>query len=672
MKSNIHLLLISCFILMFNACSNDFLDENLDYSALPTGESTIIIAPNWEEATYLFSCPITKNTAFSIEETPKWLQIDTKTGFLTHNTSSSTPQSIGTVSAKAKINPDFAKTGIYIDFMKVKADGDLYQIPVYYITEGSPKVTVNRSLSIDFNTYTNPSLMLTNSGEGILLWDIISMPAWLNVNMSSISADGIIIPKNGHYAIPLIINTDTQLNENQLSGTIVLRTNDKDNATINIEVTANLGVPALFLWGISNNRLDFAPSQFTYSFNIQNNGNGLLAWQFTDLPDWLTVNKSNGNLLPYLNTTVQFNCDKEKLAPGINTATIQVKSNDPDRRTLNIDVYARGSGNNAFTYPVDGKIVDAAIERSRNLLIYATSQPNKLIFYDLGTKTIVNEIPLSKAPTCFAFAEDFSTAAVGHGGLISAIDLSSYTVTRTIELNNTVYDIIWAETTQYCYTELTSYSSYVYWVNITDGTNTSMSANNVDGKTKIKKIPYQPFFVASRQQTSPSGFITYSINERKIQSYAHKDLYDFWFSEDGAYIIARSGDVYRTNSATNNTETFNATINAIGKLKYGTSSTQYNPLWLDHLSSKNKIFIINYVNYSSNNQHLIYQFDDNDYLLEKSYTYDKNYELNATTPAFEVQAYYVFANREGTELVVLRKGKDDDNMIWSMEFLKLD
>jgi hypothetical protein len=669
MKSYIHLLLITCFTLMINACSNNFLDENLAGSNIQTGESAIIIAPYWEEASYLFSCPITKNAEFTIVETPKWLQIETKTGNLSYNASNTTPQSIGAVNAKAKLNPAFAKTGIYIDFMKVEADGVMFQIPVYYITEGTPKVNVNRTLTISYNSYINPSLLLTNTGNGILLWDIISMPAWLDVNMASISADGIIIPKDGHYAIPFIINTDSQINETELSGTIVLRTNDKENPTVNIQVTANLGSPVLLFWGLNNYSLDFAPPQFSYSFDIQNNGNGLLAWQFTDLPDWLSVNKINGNLTPYLNATIEFNCDKDKLAPGLNSATIQLKSNDPNRLALNIDVNARGAGNNILTYAIEGRIVDAAIDRSRNLLIYAISQPNKLVFYDLSTRTIANEIPLSKAPTCFTYAEDFSTAAVGHGGMITAVDLSAYSVTKTIELSNTVYDIIWADSTLYCYTELTNYSSRIFWVDIANGTITSMSTNNVDGKTKIKKVPDQPFIIATRQQSSPSGFITYSINERKLQSYAHKDLSDFWFSEDGDYIFARSGDVYRTTSATNNTESFNATINAIDKLKNGASGTQYYPWWLDHLSSKNKIFIINY-HYA--NQFVIYQFDDNDYQLEKSYAYDKNYELNASTPAFEVQAHYVFANREGTELFVLRKGKADDNMIWSMEILKIE
>jgi len=667
MKSLFQLLIISCFSVLVHACSNDFLNENLSVPTIPGGESSLIISPEWDEDTYLFSCPIAMNVAFTIEEAPEWLQLETKTGNLTYTASSaSSAQSIGAVRAKAIENRAFKKTGVYIEFMKVKAGGIVYQVPVYYVTEGTPKVNIDRTLSISHTSYANPLLQISNSGDGILFWDIISMPAWLSVDMENINMEGVIIPKDGQYSIPLAFNTNIELIDNQLNGTIVLRTNDKQNKTVAIQVTANIGSPVMSLSGLYSGRLDFGTSGRTYSVGLQNQGNGWLAWQITGLPEWLTVNKTKGNLLSYYSETLTFTCIAEKLAPGQNTATFQFQSNDPNRRTFAIEVTARGTGNNASTFAIEGKVVDATVVKSRNLMMYATVQPNKLIFYDLSTKKITNEIALSKAPNCFALSDDFSTAAVGHGGMISAVNLTNYTVTRTFDLSNTVYDIAWAKSTEYWYAEQTSYSDYIYVVDISDGAKTNLLIRDVDGKTRIKKVPSQPFMIASRQQTSPTGFLALSIEGRKLQSYAHKDLSDFWFSENGDYIFARGGDIYRTSTATGATETFNATINSIGKFRDINGSTQYSPWWVDHSSAKNKLFVINYY-YSY--QFVIHQFDDNDYILEKSYPYDRIYQPNAQTVAFEVQAHYVFANREGTELVVLRKGKADDNNVWSMEFV---
>ena len=669
MKSLFHLLIIISFAVLVNACSNDFLDENLTAITVPVGESSIIISPAWDEDSYLFSLPIAKNVAFTIEEAPGWLQLESKTGDMTYTESTaSSPHSIGFVRAKANVNRDFEKIGIYIEYMKVKAAGVVYRVPVYYVTEGKPKVSVDRKMIINYSSTSTAQLQLRNTGDGILIWDIVSMPAWLNVDIDKLNPEGIIIPKDGQYSIPLTFNTDADLDDNQLSGTIMLRTNDKENEVIAIQVTANLGSPVVYFPVIFSGRIDFGVTAWAYSYTLQNQGNGWLTWQFTDLPEWLVVNKSKGNLLSYYAETIQFSCVAEKLAPGQNTDTIQLKTNDPNRRSFSIVVSARGAGNNASTSAIAGKVVDAAINRSRNLLVYATAQPNKLIFFDLGTKKVTNEIALSKAPTCFTFAEDFSTAAVGHEGMISAVNLTNYTITKTIELSNTVNDVAWADSSLYCYTEVTSYSDYIYWVDIATGTLSSTLARDVDGRTRIKKVPAQPFMIATRQQSSPTGFLTFSIADRKLKSYSHMTLSDFWFSENGEYIFALGGNVYRTSTPTGATDTFNATINAIGKLKDSSGGTQYYPWWADHSSVTKKLFTINY-HYSY--QYVIHQFDDNDYVLEKSYPYDKFYQLNPQSVPFEVQAHYVFANREGTELAVLRKGKADDNNVWSMEMLKV-
>jgi len=669
MKSVFQTLRIAFIVFIINACSNDFLNENLSAVQTITGESFIYISPEWDEDTYFFSCPIAKNIEFSIEEAPEWLQVASSTGNLTFSTSNNiNAKSIGSIKAKAKPFDAFAKTGIYIAYLKIKADGIIYQIPVYYVSEGNPKASVDQSLTINYNSFSNPLLKIRNTGNGILMWNIVSMPEWLQVNMDNNLIESYLIPNGSSYSVPFGLNPNADFDDNLLNGTIVLQTNDDEKENITIPVSANLGTPQLYISGLYSGRLDFNASSLSYSVSLQNQGNGLLAWQITDLPEWLTVNESKGNLLSYYSESINFTCDTEKLSSGQNTATIKLKSNATNSGAISIEVTARGAGNNAATFPIDGKVVDAAVVRSRNIMVYATSQPNKLVFYDFNSKAIANEVLLTKAPTCFAIAEDFSTAAVGHGGMITAINLNNYTVSKTIELSNSVYDIAWAGATQYWYAEQTDYSDSLYIVDCVDGTKTNASVRDVDGKTKIKKVPTQPYIIATRQQSSPSGFITVDIAGKKVQSYAHKDLGDFWFSENGEYIFARSGDIYRANNAISSTNTFNATINSIGKFKDSNGGTQYYPWWADHLASKGKIYVVNY-HYSY--QYVIHQFDDNDYLLQKSYAYDKIYQPNSQSTAFEVQAHYVFANSENTTLFVLRKGKADDNNIWSMELLEI-
>ena len=667
MKLLSQLTMLAVMVITLNACSNDFLDEVPAGIALPFGESAIYISPEWDEDDYWFTCPIALSAEFSIEETPDWLQIDNKTGNLTIASSSwlePTPRNKGTIRAKATANPEFAKVGIYIDYMTVKVNNNSYRVPVYYITEGNPKIVVNTKLEFSYTSLATLRLTFGNDGEGLLLWDLVSISDWLKLDTMNVSAGGAVLARYAFYSIPLKFDLETDLSVNEYEGDIVLRTNDKDNQFVTVHVTADLGNPVCNLSGVYNNQIDFSANQYSASVSLYNQGYGLLNWQFSDLPDWLTLNKTSGSTSSYNSVSLGFYINANKLVSGSNTATIKLKTNDPAMREVSIVVTARGEGNNALTYPIEGNIVDAMFVKSLNTLVYATSQPNKLLFYDAGTKTIIHEIALSKAPTCFTFSEDYSTAAVGHGGLISAIDLSNYTVSKTFEVSNNVYDIAWADSSLYCYTEQAYNSDYIFWFDINDGSKTTLTSNQVDGKTRIKKVPTQPYMIASRQQTSPSGFFSYSVESHDILSYDHKDLGDYWFTEDGEYTFSRDGYVYRTSTATQLMYPTLATINPIDNLDNG-RGTRYIPLWVDHSSVTNKLFLIN-SNY--NNQYMIYQLDDVDYLLEDSFLYDKYYQLDISTSIFEVDAHYVFANREGTELLVLRKGKE--NNYWSLEYIE--
>lgn len=668
MKLLSQLTLLVTFVITLNACNNDFLDEVPFDPDLAFGQSAIYISPEWDEDDYWFSCPIARSTEFTIEETPDWLQIENMTGSLTYSSTSwvePNPQSKGTIRARATVNPDFAKVGIYIDYMTVKANNKSYRVPVYYISEGDPVVSVVESIEFSYADFTDMHVEIQNRGEGILLWEVVSMPDWLDLDTLNLRADGVILARDRSYQIPLKITINPDVSTNEYEGDIVLRTNDKENELVTVHVTADLGNPVFNLSGAYNNLIDFGTNRTTYSMSLYNQGSGLLVWQFSNLPDWLKMSKSSGTLKSYYTETLEFYIDDNYLQPGWNRDTILLSTNDPNKRAVSILVTARGNGNNALTYPIEGNIVDAAFIKSTNTLVYATSQPNKLLFYDADTKIITHEIALSKAPTCFTFSEDYSLAAVGHTGLISTIDLNNYSLSKQILVSQQVYDITWADSTLFCYTEQTSYSDYIYWIDVKSGAMKVLTTNDVDGKTKIKKVPTKPFLLASRQQSSPSGFITYSIVNQSLQSYSHKSLSDYWFTDDGEYTITRIGEVYRTSSMTDATDTFHANISPIDLLSDTGGSTSYSPVWADHSKYTGKLFTVKYDYFSQNT---ICRFDDIDFTLEKTYLCDDLYQLNTQTAAFEVKAHYVFANREGTELLVLRKGKD--NNYWSLEYIE--
>jgi len=328
-------------------------------------------------------------------------------------------------------------------------------------------------------------------------------------------------------------------------------------------------------------------------------------------------------------------------------------------------VTAVAPGNNANISAIDGNIIDALFNKNTNTLYFVTSAPNKLIAYDVTARTVLHEIALSKAPTCFAISEDWTKAAVGHNGSLSAVNLSSNTVIATYTLDYSVNDITWSENDWFCYTQKGGSFSNLHWINTASGSvYDDPDKYSLDGSSIIKKVPNQAYLIATRNSTSPSGFFAYDIASKSKKSYAHMDLTNFWMSEDGVYIFAQNSNVYRTTSSTGSSDTFNNNINAIGKLNFP-SGYYYGITFLYH--SNHSLWTIINDSYSTDSSSSIFQFEDNDYTLVKKYDYDLLYQPNAQSTSFTVSANYVFANSEGTEISVLCKGTS--NNTWLIQYI---
>lgn len=639
---------------LLTACSNDFLSENLISGTSPVGASTIYISPDWPSANYMFKLPPLKNADYEIVAKPSWLNTGSTTGHMS--------DSIAVVQCSAQKNAAFSTVGLYMDFMTVQSSAMKYKVPIAYITEGDPTVQVQNPVALSYNSFSSPSLPIKNTGLGILIWNIASMPDWLAVDTTKVESSGLYITQNSSYDIPLLIKPKL-ITTGNLTGIIVLTTNDKKHPRINISVSADLGTPQL---NIYTNTINFALNETSKSLTFSNSGNGMLSWEFKDIPQWLTITPSSGMSVPYTSSNnIVFSCDRTKLSPGQNTATVNLKTNDRYHASYSITVTASAPGNNANTRAITGNVIDAVFNKNTNTLYYVTSSPSKLIAYDVKARSVLNEIVLSKAPTCFAISEDWTKAAVGHNGSLSAINLTSNTVTATYTSDYSINDIAWAANDWFCYTQKGGSFSGLHWINTATGAvYEDKDQSSLDGNSFVKKVPNQAYLIATRGNTSPSGFLCYDIASKSKKSYAHMDLSNFWMSEDGQYIYAQNSNIYRTTSSTGSTDNFNSNINAIGKID---TPSSYRISFGYH--SNHNLWVIQSDSYTSDASASIYQFEDNDYTLVKKYAYDMLYQPENQASAFNVNANYVFANNEGTEISVLCKGVSNSN--WIIQFIPI-
>ena len=640
----------------FFACSDEFVNEKLDISGVAA--SAIVISPDWDDDDYEFTCEGVMNADFTISSKPEWLVLDSSSGKIT--------DSMATIHGSANPEPRFSKVGIYVDQMIVTASGKEYAVPVYYITEGNPSVQVNRAFELDYNNYNN-QLQISNSGDGILLWDIVMLPDWLTVNMSQFNSMSVMLGKGATASLPFTFNLQAAA-QNNLKGTIVLMTNDKNNPMVEIAVAANLGTPDLSFF---DTQMDFGNSETTKTIRMYTHGGGILTWRFEGLPQWLSVSTASGMVMPYSSTgDLTFTCNRSNLQPGLNSATFYLKTNDPDQSSVAIKVSIRVPGLIANIKALKGHIVDAAFDKITNTLFYVTSQPNQLVAYDVTAKTVVHEVALSKTPTCLAMDENFKKALVGHEGTISIVELSGYSVSKTYDLNSTVYDLEWADENWFCYTRANSTSSDLYWINSNTNQTHETFTNYSLGTADLKKIPHQPYIIASRKNLSPTGIFVYDLQTKTQKSYTHTSIGNVWFFNQGESMVTGTSYIYRSSDVTAASGTFTSGPSSIGVLNY--SQYRAESWWLDHCEANHSIWaLFSYYpqTYYPPVKATIYQFDDTNYTLVKTYTYDNIYQPEAQTPAYEVEARYVFSNNSGTELSVLRKAAN--NTTWSVEFIPI-
>ena len=649
------IILLSVTIVFFS-CSDEFVNEKLDISGVAA--SAIIISPEWDADDYPFKCDGVENADFTISSKPDWLILDSNSGKIT--------DSIAAIHGSANTEPRFSKIGFYVDQMIVNAGGKKYAVPLYYITEGNPSVQVDRAFELA-STNNNNQLQISNSGDGVLLWDIVSMPDWLTVNMNQFNQMSVILGKGAAAALPFTFNIQAAV-QNNLKGTIVLKTNDKNNPLVEIAVSANLGTPKINFFG---NHIDFGSTETTKTSRIYNYGNGTLIWSFEGLPQWLSVSIASGIVTTYSSSNdYTFTCNRANLQPGLNSATFYLKTNDPDQLSIAINVFVRVPGISANIKAMEGNIINATFDKNTNTMYYVTGQPNKLVAYDVTAKTVVHEVTLSNAPTCLAISEDFKQALVGHGGTISTVDLTSFSVSKTYVLNSTVYDVEWAIDGWFCYTNANS-TTNLSWINSNTGETyqTPKLPNFYSlGTADLKKIPNQSYIIASRKGVSPSGIFVFDLNTKAVKSYAHTEIGNVCFFKGTELMVTGFSEIVRTSVVAAASGIQLEGPSAIGELKIG----QYRKVsWsTDYCEANHSIWSIfsDYsFTYSPPVKGTIYQFEDNDYTLVKTYTYDYMYQPEAQTAAYEVEARYVFSNSAGTELSVLRKGKN--NSTWTVEFI---
>lgn len=237
MKYIIQYISISIVFLLVFSCNDDFLTKESSSEPYLGESSPIFISPDWTAKDYSINGWNTGNARFTVTHVPSWLKISSLSGQFTNNNAS--------LNCKANYYSLFPEIGFYSTyiFLSIENQGRLV-VPVVYMVEGTPVIEVPSRLTIDENNEVR--LPIKNTGNGILTWSVLELPEWLSIkeNYGVILYASIPVSAlhpNGEAFIILTLNNITP-SEN-LTGKIVLTTNDKNNPEIEIEVQMDYATP---------------------------------------------------------------------------------------------------------------------------------------------------------------------------------------------------------------------------------------------------------------------------------------------------------------------------------------------------------------------------------------------------------------------------------------------
>ncbi|CAI2766370.1 hypothetical protein [Flavobacterium collinsii] len=308
-------------------------------------------------------------------------------------------------------------------------------------------------------------------------------------------------------------------------------------------------------------------------------------------------------------------------------------------------------------------VIDAEYSKKTDQLVYVSSNPSQVNIFNSSTESL-QKISLAYTPTCISISQNGNTAVVGHDGHITHLNLKNPSIIQTYDISCSALDIVlgnnrWA----YVFPEKDQWT-YIKSVNM-----------NLEYNYEMPRSIYNQISAGTKGRLHPSGKYIYSqspLSRAKVQRLTIKkgdidDQYEsnfeeenytipsIWFSEDGNRLFTRERSVLKTSELNNLDAVYN------GKIP---SESNYKIDWLDHSSSKGKLYVIfsNDDKWNPIKSNNIYVFNDSDLSYVNKFDLEKyfNQTKKNSVETYDAVPYFVFSNSTGNRLFVVTKALDSD------------
>jgi hypothetical protein len=198
-------------------------------------------------------------------------------------------------------------------------------------------------------------------------------------------------------------------------------------------------------------------------------------------------------------------------------------------------------------------LVDAEYSTALDRFIIVSDAPPRLRIHDAKTN-MATVITLAEPPVAVSVAPNGLRAAVAHANKLSIVDLQTLAVTGPFTLTMTFYDIVLgADNRVHCFHR--GYNSEpIRTLNLSNGT-VSETVGWVNGETQARLHPSNMIAYGATTNISPGDIYRYDVASSPVVVVGDSPYHGqyemgggVWFTQDGASIITRSGNIFNSSS----------------------------------------------------------------------------------------------------------------------------
>jgi len=523
------------------------------------------------------------------------------------------------------------------------------------------------SLNFHYDTGAQSGIIdfyLANYGNGS--FRVLVYPIWLKPE----KFEGSI--NSGHSEIPFrFANVDNYTDHGVATGYMIIKTNNNELYQITISYGNNVTPPNGEEWmTCSVAELDLAIGEIR-SFTISNPGQVEKWWYSSNVPSWLQLSQSSGNLQPNSGLAIQCTVKTEGLTPGEYSQIIYIESTNPQLSTgilVKLKVESQGPPVNSKAIKwFEGTLKDALYCKKTDYLYMLTKSPNQLLVKTPGSDSLYT-YPLDKVPNCIDVTSGGDTIVIGYNqAIVDLFNARTIEKIKSYETDCVPFDIIFGGN-GWCYLAPEKDQwVYFYSLNLKKGITYRSANQSFYEKTILRKMPGKPLLYASQSGLAIIN-IENGVANDTIPKWHESSGGNIWFSEDGKKIFGSSKMIFRTPEYT--TDVFSQlNLLSIGSLDVPQQQIQY----LDICKPQNCLFAVgsDYF-WAAYNASSIYQINEISYSSEKSIKV-KSFPgtlNNQYSPEMDVS--YVFSNSRGTKLYALKNVRYDLQLNkWAVEIIDL-